>query len=383
MTETFQNSDPRSSVNNPRRLACRTPIYNVRVVRNVAIDFSLLFSVVLLALAGAVTAESQRTPVDHVAHSSLRVTTSAGTGLLPIYLSSDLSKPQPGVTRVIVIFHGKGRNAEGYFRSTNDAVESAGKEGRGGTIVIAPQFLIEEDVEAHHLDPNVLRWHHERWEGGENAVGPVPISSFDAIDAVLAQLADRSRFPDLVQVVLAGHSGGGQILQRYAVVGRGEAVLAKAGVRVRYVVANPSSYVYFSEDRPVSSGAFAPYSGPCKSFNRWKYGLQAPPPYVGQAAADIEENYSRRDVIYLLGTADTDPHHPDLDVSCEAEAEGPYRLARGEAYFAYLKSRHAAAFSQRLWKVPGVAHDERGMFHSSCGMAALFDLPGCGSDKKP
>jgi pimeloyl-ACP methyl ester carboxylesterase len=353
---------------------------NVPVVRNAAIHFSLLFPVVPLALAVAVTAESKRAPVDHVAHSTLRVITSAGTGLLPIYLSGDLSKPQPRVTRVIVIFHGKGRNAEGYFRSTNDAVGSAGKEG-GGTVVIAPQFLIEEDAEAHHLDPSVLRWHHEGWEAGENAVGPASISSFDAIDAILAQLADRSRFPYLVQIVLAGHSGGGQILQRYAVVGHGEAALTKAAVRVRYVVANPSSYVYFSEDRPVSSGGFAPYSGPCKNFNRWKYGLQHPPPYVGQASADIEENYSRRDVIYLLGTADTDPHHPDLDVSCEAEAEGPYRLARGEAYFAYMKSRHAAALSQRLWKVPGVAHDERGMFHSSCGMAALFDLPGCGPDK--
>jgi hypothetical protein len=87
-------------------------------------------------------------------------------------------------------------------------------------------------------------------------------------------------------------------------------------------------------------------------------------------------------VIYLLGTADTDPHHPDLDVSCQGGAEGPYRFARGTAYFAYLKARHAEGFSQRLWEVPGVAHDERGMFHSSCGMEALFDIPGCASAQR-
>ena len=340
----------------------------------------LLLAFVMLSIM--LTAESTRSTVDEVAHSTLRVTTSAGTGALPIYVSSDWSKPQPKVTRAIVIFHGKKRNAVGYFRSAKEAVQSAGNAGRG-TIVIAPQFLTEEDAAEFHLDAAVLRWHHQRWEGGDNATGPAPISSFDAIDALLAQLADRSLFPDLVQVVLAGHSGGGQVLQRYAVVGRGEAALTKVGIHVRYVIANPSSYVYFSEDRPLSTTSFARYTGSCQSFNHWKYGVEETPPYVGQSSfVSMEESYSHRDVIYLLGTADTDPHHPDLDVSCEGEAEGPHRLARGTAYFAYLKARHPEGFSQRLWEVPGVSHDERGMFHSSCGMEALFDVPGCASAKR-
>jgi len=343
-----------------------------------SIPFLLAFAVLSAGLA----AESTRQTVDEVAHSSFRVTTPAGSGLLPIYVSSDLSKPQPRVTRALVIFHGKKRNAGSYFRSAEEAVQSAGDAGRG-TIVIAPQFLAEEDASAFHLESGVLRWHRERWEGGENATEPAPLSSFDAIDAVLAQLADRSRFPDLAQVVLAGHSGGAQVLQRYAVAGRGEAALTKVGVHVRYVIANPSSYVYFSEDRPLGAGNFARYTGSCKGFNRWKYGVEDAPPYVGQNAfVNMEESYSRRDVIYLLGTADTDPHHPDLDVSCEGEAEGPQRFARGTAYFAYIKARHPESFSQRLWEVPGVAHDERGMFHSSCGLEALFDVPGCASAKR-
>jgi pimeloyl-ACP methyl ester carboxylesterase len=340
-----------------------------------------LFLLALVVCSSVLIAESTHSTVDEVAHSSLRVTISAGSGLLPIYVSSDWSKPHPKVTRVIVIFHGKKRNAESYFRSTEEAVQSAGNAGRG-TIVIAPQFLTEDDAAAFHLGADVLRWHQQRWEGGENATGPAAISSFDAIDAVLTQLADRMLFPDLAQVVLAGHSGGGQVLQRYAVVGRGETALTKVGVRVRYVIANPSSYVYFSEDRPLSTASFARYTGSCKGFNRWKYGVEEAPPYVGENSfANMEATYSRRDVIYLLGTADTDPHHPDLDVSCEGEAEGPYRFARGTAYFAYMKARHPEGFSQRLWEVPGIAHDERGMFHSSCGMEALFDVTGCASAK--
>lgn len=343
---------------------------------------SLFFPFALAVLSMMLPAEAKHPAVDKVEHSGLRVTTSAGTGVLPIYVSADWSTPQPQVTRAIVIFHGIKRNAESYFRSAKDAVQAAGGAGRG-TIVIAPQFLAEGDALPFHLDSDVLRWHRERWEGGENATTPAPISSFDAIDAVLARLADRSLFPDLVQVVLAGHSGGGQIVQRYAVVGRGEVALTKVGVRVRYVIANPSSYVYFSEDRPLNTGGFAHYAGSCTGFNRWKYGVQEAPSYVGRASfVDMEKGYSRRDVIYLLGTADTDQHAPDLDISCKGEAEGPHRFARGTAYFAYMNLRHPVGFLQRLWEVSGVGHDQRKMFHSSCGMEALFDIPGCTPAKR-
>ncbi len=342
----------------------------------------ILLSVIIALTAPAHTAETARHPVDEIARYGVRVTTPAGTGLLPIYVSSDWNKPQPQVTRALIIFHGVKRNAAAYFRSAQEAVDEAGKAGRG-TIVIAPQFLIDEDAAALHLASPILRWRHPEWESGSDATGPVPISSFDAVDAILAQLADRSRFANLQQVVLAGHSGGGQILQRYAVVGRGEDALIKVGVRVRYVVANPSSYVYFSDERPLSANSFTHYAGACRSFNRWKYGTVEPPSYVGRSSfSNMEESYARRDVIYLLGTADTDPHHSDLDISCEAEAEGPNRFARGTAYFAYMKGRHLDALSQRLWLVHGVAHDERGMFHSPCGMEALFDIPGCASAKR-
>ena len=83
-------------------------------------------------------------------------------------------------------------------------------------------------------------------------------------------------------------------------MGRGETALSKAGVKVRYVIANPSSYVYFSEDRPLTTSEFAHYGGSCAGFNLWKYGVVQAPPYVGQASfAEMEDRYSRRDVIWM------------------------------------------------------------------------------------
>ena len=213
---------------------------------------------------------------------------------------------------------------------------------------------------------------------GEAAHGPAAISSFEVIDAILARLADRVIFPKLAQVVVAGHSAGGQAVQRYAVVGRGDATLTSAGIGVRYVVASPSSYLYFSRDRPDSSGGFAPFSSvACPAFNRWKYGWAGAPSYARkEPPTAYEQTYAAREVIYLLGTADTNPNHPVLDKSCAGEAQGPHRYARGLAYARYMKMRHPN-LNHRVVEVPRVAHDSDKMLTSKCGLAALFDQPGC------
>jgi len=263
----------------------------------------------------------------------------------------------------------------GYYRAAQDAAEQAGSAARD-TILIAPQFLDEQDIREHHLPADVLCWRRVAWESGAPAVAPLPISSYEVVDALLTRLADRSIFPNLKTVVLAGHSGGGQLVQRYAVVGKAAAALSSAGIHLRFVVANPSSYLYFSDERPARL-----HGGGCRDFNRWKYGPIDPPVYAKLDTADTwpqrEAAYAERDVIYLLGSADTDPHEKDLDTSCAGEVQGPTRFVRGQAYFAYLRARHPSGWNQRMWFVPGVAHSARKMIASTCGIDALFDAGSC------
>ncbi|HWK45571.1 MAG TPA: hypothetical protein VNT30_12680 [Stellaceae bacterium] len=314
----------------------------------------------------------------------------AGAGVIPLYArhdgqSRDLAAPQPDITRVVIVIHGRARNADVYLRTAEAAVAAAGTYGRG-TLLIVPQFLADRDVAAPSPPPAPLHWGITGWIDGKPAHGPAhdggttrgpaAISSFDVIDGILDRLADRGRFPNLTQVVLAGHSAGGQMVQRYAVVGRGTAASRQLGIAVRYVVANPSSYVYFSTDRPARDG-----SAVCPGFNRWKYGLVDMPPYAAAqstaGAGGLEAGYAARDVVYLLGAADTDPRQPALDKSCAGEAQGPSHYARGLAYWRYLRARHPTGLAHRLWPVPGIGHDGRGMLLSACGLAALFDRPGC------
>ncbi len=289
-----------------------------------------------------------------------------GGGAVPVFATAEWDGG--AVRRAVVVVHGHGRDAVGYFAALQRARAAAGAEA----LLIAPHFLAASDPGGTDL----LRWGTGSWMGGLPARGPTGASAFDVLDALLARLSDRARFPALTDIVLAGHSAGAQLVQRYAAVGHG----AGAPLHVRYVVANPSSYLWFGPDRPDADGRPSPFAGAaaCPGWNDWKYGLAGGlPPYVKDSPATLEARYVSRELVYLLGDEDTDPHQRDLDRSCAGLAEGPNRLARGHAFMAQLQARHGALPTQTLHEVPGVAHAGARMLNSPCGLAALFDTKGC------
>ncbi|AIB38681.1 MULTISPECIES: hypothetical protein [Pseudomonas] len=286
-------------------------------------------------------------------------------GDLSLGLSQDWRKPLPQVTRALVIVHGRLRNAQTYLQSAEDAAAHAGQAAN--TLVIAPQFLNASDVKRNHLDNQVLRWKGNDWMAGAPSTAPGQISAYGALDQIIKHLGNRTLFPALKEIVVAGHSGGGQVVQRFALTGHDHPTLRTEGIRLRYVVANPSSYAYFTAQRPVQFDTAS-----CPGFNDWKYGLQHLPAYAkGQSAEQLEQAYVSRNITYLLGQQDTDPNHPALDKSCAAETQGAYRLIRGHNYFDYLKQRHPQ-LSHTLVEVPGVGHNGDGMFTSPEGQKVLF-----------
>jgi hypothetical protein len=337
-----------------------------------------------------------RRPVKVIAPERLKLKTAQGEVLVPAYSSVALGdmKAQPGIRRAVIVVHGRLRDADRYFELAGKALKASGAEAE--TLLIAPQIMTTADAARHDLPTAAARWKNETWLGGEPAKGPYPVSSFEIFDSIAALLADRARFPNLERIVFAAHSGGAQLVQRYAVVGRADQVITAAGlhpvadgadnatagkgsIRLRYVVANPSSYLYFDAQRPVNLAH-------CREQDRWRYGLTDPVPYVtaqGDARA-FESRYFGRRVIYLLGGNDIDPNHSALDKSCAGEAQGAFRLERGNNYFAHLQRRAKAqnlTLRHSRVEVPGVGHEAERMFSSVCGKAALFDTAGC--DMKP
>jgi len=197
-----------------------------------------------------------------------------GPGELSLGVSQDWKHPLPQVQRALIVIHGRLRNAQTYLHSAERAATQAGQLST--TLVIAPQFLNESDGSRHTFPDTLLRWHANDWMAGAPAVGPQALSSYAALDQILARLDDRKRFPALREVVIAGHSGGAQVVQRYALTTQAEKTLQADGIKVRYVIANPSSYAYFNAQRPIPTFDAAN----CPGFNTWKYGLKELPAYA-------------------------------------------------------------------------------------------------------
>jgi pimeloyl-ACP methyl ester carboxylesterase len=303
------------------------------------------------------TTPANEVPVRVVGAARFRVATSRGSGTVPVFLGGASERAK--IERVVIVLHGRLRDADAYLRTAERALDASSVSSES-TLLVVPQFLATADVEHHALNADTLHWEWTAWMGGLDARGPSALSSFDVLDSLIEHYAS---YPAVHEIVIAGHSGGAQVAHRYAIVGRASGGAA----RLRHVIANPSSYVYFDASRPY------PASLPCDDINDWKYGLDRLPRYARDDThpRDLEAHYVRSDVTYLLGERDCDPLHPALDRSCAANAQGPHRLARGRAYVAYLLARHPR-LKHRYHEVPGAGHSGEAMFVSDAGVQALF-----------
>ena len=322
--------------------------------------------------------ELVNTPVPVVQKGRLVIKTRSGEFEVPIAVSRDWAKPQGDITRAVIVIPGWPRRD---LRSGEHAAELAGAAA-STTVIVTPQFLTARDIAAHNLSGDILRWGENDWKAGKPSQDAAAISSFQVVDEIFHRLVDRTIFPNLNTIVLAGHSAGGQFVQRYAVLGNGEANLGDVPVHVRYVVANPATYLYLTDERPDSNGNFAPFNATlCHGFNQWNYGLQTGIPAYSprpNSIDELKERYLRRDVIYLLGTADDAPDGDGQDQSCAAEAQGSTRHGRGQAFDAYVHILDPHT-THRVFEARGIGHSSYRMFSSACGQAALFDKTGCDS----
>lgn len=268
-------------------------------------------------------------------------------------------------TRAVVIVHGAGRNAEWNFQTGLQAVGEASDLDE--TVVIAPRFQIFEDLPADD-EPY---WSSGGWKRGHlsRPEGPAPrISSYAVLDTIVARLSDPSRFPAMAEIVVAGHSAGGQVAHRYSAGGMDP----RNGVPVRYVVANPSTYLFAADERPDpdGDGFFLPDRTDCPDYDEWHYGLAGLNSYMSRLSdAEIVERLTERDVTIMVGDRDTGSSQ--LDVSCGANLQGEHRYARGLNLMAYMDAFFPGHGHTGV-VVPFVAHASREMFTSDQGLTALF-----------
>ena len=299
----------------------------------------------------AVQNEEQYRPAPAIGDQHVRVSGTAGAALLACHASRPLDAPRGGGERLVVVVHGALRDSDRYLALARGAARRSGSRA----LIVAPQFLADVDARAGAgLPDGALHWDVEGWKGGYPALGPAALSSFSALDSLLDELAGPEESPPGAgpAVVIIGNSAGGQFVNRYAAVGRGPDALAERGIRVRFIIANPSTYLYFGRERPVAVAGGAPVNG-------WRYGFDDAPEYVGTGPQESLARYLARDVTIVLGEQDTGSAALLLEVSPPAMAQGANRLERGIHYDRHVRGLARAArlaMGHRLIKLAGVGH---------------------------
>jgi pimeloyl-ACP methyl ester carboxylesterase len=292
------------------------------------------------------------------------------------------------VRTVLIAVHGSGRNADDYLAC---AVASTPKQQRDSTLVLAPRFLAPGDglVNATNSSIKLLRWAEtypipHTWRYGADAIR-TGISSFQAMDVLVEQL-NRTTFPLLEEIVVAGHSAGGQFTQRWALTSGSAAWgdkhdSASARIRLSAVAANPRSFCYLDGRRFLNGTLQLPSNAAteaCPGYDSWEWGL-APghalkTPYKDRALAEaggpehMAVRYSLRNVLYIAGEFDVLKVHD----SCEDDDfQGLNRRQRSMFFFESLSEIYPLHFHRRFI-APNTPHDHCLIFQSDPFQKEVF-----------
>ena len=278
-----------------------------------------------------------------------------------IYRTYSLEARNENIRRALVVVHGASRDADNYFRTAVAAAFLAG--ALDDTIVIAPRIASNEGRScADKLEANEVNWPcgGNSWRAGGVSLNHSPLTSFDLADEILKKLARKAIFPNLRTIVFTGHSAGGQFTTRYEMSSK---VHDKLGIPITYVVSNPSSYAYLDGSRPAETTS-------CANYDKWPYGFRDRSGYTGKIPDEqLQKQLAARPTTYLLGEIDILPLG-GFDSSCSAMAQGPTRLARGQAFGKYANEKYGAKHQTII--VPLCGHNARCMYTSETALPLLF-----------
>jgi hypothetical protein len=335
----------------------------------------------IILFLSSVTACFGQTPIQ-VASRRYSVLFQGEKFLFPYESSHDVSTRNDAIKRVIFAIHSSGYDARQYYSNAAAMLDKVSRE-KEHTLVIAPHFL-----DTNHMQgitgPDFLHWTVRPFWGSSRGFynnREVSISAFDVIDCMLSDLITSQHFPGLRDIVVMGHSAGGQMVNRYAACNLFESrVAAQKNIAVKYVVMAPSSYVYFSGERPVagSTTTFAVPDRPDDGYDRWGYGLGSLYAYHRRnhiTADRITQQYPQKTILYLVGSKDSNGNDTSLDKGPAALLQGANRLMRARLYYNYLRNLYGDEMDNRQYfrVVNRVGHWGKGLMTSPACVKFVFE----------
>ena len=280
---------------------------------------------------------------------------------------SNLNFKNNNIKRLVIVLHGNNRTA---ITRQNDIIQAANTENKYlETLIISPHFIGTQELIDNNLDDFHLYWKDTGWMEGSNSnsSGAYPrdesFSSYEVMDDIISQVILGENFPNLRQIVLTGFSGGGQFINRYASSNRVHEIFENEfNIDFRYIVASPSSYLYFNDERRIDGTLDqfeTPISTNCGTFDNYKYGTKMLNQYMKFYSIDTLINrYKRRKISYGVGSRDNNPNSSSLDKTCPAMYQGNHRLERATVFTNYLKHFYGdLGANHKLHIAQGVYHN--------------------------
>ncbi len=219
-------------------------------------------------------------------------------------------------TPVVIVMHGASREAQRYYDDWRREAT------RHGFIVVVPYFGKDDFPRSAHYN---LGHVFDRATGHARPASQWTFAAIEPLfDAVVAKLDGCQ-----AGYTLFGHSAGSQFVHRFL-----------------YYVPDARA------ERAIAANA-GWYTMP-------DFGVEYPYGLAGSGVADdVLANYLARDLVVLLGDADTLRDDDDLRKTPEAELQGRHRYERGHTFFRVARARAQALgseFNWRLVEVPGAGH---------------------------
>ena len=279
-------------------------------------------------------------------------------GKVEYFTNEEIATMHSGYDKAIIVIHGTNRNSDDYYNYIVNAIED--ENNLNHTLILAPRFQTLAD------DPNSdeLYWSNSGWKKGFKSKNINRTPSFEVIDLILDKI--NSNFEKITSITIVGHSAGAQFVQRYAALNESEQML-RQNLKLRYVIANPSSYVYLTSYRPKNTDN-------CVDYDNYKYGLANIPEilhYTNLTKENIQNQLISRSIYLLLGQEDNNIDSNNLDTSCKANTQGFNRYDRGIFYYKHIKDLNISANHIKV-EVEGIGHNAEEMFNSSKGREIIF-----------
>jgi hypothetical protein len=224
-------------------------------------------------------------------------------------------------TPIVVVMHGASREAERYY---NDWRTQAGKLG---FIVVVPYFSRDDFPRSAQYNLGHV------FEAETGKLRPAESWTFAVIEPLFDEVVERLGGRQ-THYTLFGHSAGSQFLHRF--------LYYVPDARAKRAIAANAGW-YTMPDFGV----------------RYPYGL---------AGSGVKEEvlaaYFARDLVVLLGGADTLREDEDLRKTPEAELQGAHRFDRGHTFYRVARAKAESLgveFNWRLQEVPGAGHSNADM----------------------